>query len=190
MDSLFDEDALRLLEFDTVLGDISQKAISSYGKERIMTLKPLAEDSSILYRRVSEFNMIVMREGEPPFTVFHDLNDYIGKVKRGFSLGGEELFRSAVTMENICRLKEFFDRVSQDFPAVTEIVALLGCERGFIGDVRKKISEDGQIKDNASPVLKEIRNELKSLARNLRGRLDSIMNRYKDSLTDSLILSR
>ncbi|MFA7427857.1 endonuclease MutS2, partial [Mesotoga sp.] len=190
MDSLFDEDALRLLEFDTVLGDISQKAISSYGKERIKTLKPLAEDSSILYRRVSEFNMIVMREGEPPFTVFHDLNDYIGKVKRGFSLGGEELFRSAVTMENICRLKEFFDRVSQDFPAVTEIVALLGCERGFIGDVRKKISEDGQIKDNASPVLKEIRNELKSLARNLRGRLDSIMNRYKDSLTDSLILSR
>ncbi len=33
MDSLFDEDALRLLEFDTVLGDISEKAISSYGKE-------------------------------------------------------------------------------------------------------------------------------------------------------------
>jgi len=190
MDSLFDEDALRLLEFDKVLGDISEKAISRYGKERIKALKPLAEDTALLYRRVSEFNMILMREGEPPFSVFHDLNDYIGKVKRGFSLGGEELFRSAVTMENICRLKEFFDRVSQDFPAVSEVVALLGCERGFIGDVRKKISEDGQIKDNASPVLKEIRNELKSLARNLRGRLDSIMNRYKDSLTDSLVLSR
>lgn len=190
MDSLFDEDALRLLEFDKVLGDISQKAISSYGKERIKALKPLVEDTGLLYSRVSEFNMILMREGEPPFSVFHDLNDYIGKVKRGFSLGGEELFRSAVTMENICRLKEFFDRVSQDFPAVSEVVALLGCERGFIGDVRKKISEDGHIKDNASPVLKEIRNELRSLARNLRGRLDSIMNRYKDSLTDSLVLSR
>ncbi|PZC52689.1 MULTISPECIES: endonuclease MutS2 [unclassified Mesotoga] len=190
MDSLFDEDALRLLEFDKVLGDISEKAISRYGKERIKALKPLVEDTGLLYRRVSEFDMILMREGEPPFSVFHDLNDYIGKVKRGFSLGGEELFRSAVTMENICRLKEFFDRVSQDFPAVSEVVALLGCERGFIGDVRKKISEDGQIKDNASPVLKEIRNELRSLARNLRGRLDSIMNRYKDSLTDSLVLSR
>ena len=190
MDSLFDEDALRLLEFDKVLGDISQKAISRYGKERIKALKPLVEDTGLLYSRVSEFNMILMREGEPPFSVFHDLNDYIGKVKRGFSLGGEELFRSAVTMENICRLKEFFDRVSQDFPAVSEVVALLGCERGFIGDVRKKISEDGHIKDNASPVLKEIRNELRSLARNLRGRLDSIMNRYKDSLTDSLVLSR
>jgi len=190
MDSLFDEDALRLLEFDTVLKDVSQKAISRYGKERIKALKPLAEDTGLLYRRVSEFNMILMREGEPPFTVFHDLNDYIGKVKRGFSLGGEELFRSAVTMENICRLKEFFDRVSQDFPAVSEVAVLLGCERGFIGDVRKKISEDGQIKDNASQVLKEIRNELKSLSRNLRGRLDSIMNRYKDSLTDSLVLSR
>ncbi len=54
-------------------------------------------------------------------------------------------------MENICRLKEFFDRVSQDFPAVSEVVALLGCERGFIGDVRKKISEDGRLRTTLLP---------------------------------------
>ncbi|MBN2219341.1 MAG: endonuclease MutS2 [Kosmotogaceae bacterium] len=189
MDSLFD-DAIRLLEFDSVLADIAQRAICKYGKERVKSLRPMAEDAEILYTRSSEFNEILLREGEPPFTVFHDLSDYIIRSKRGYSLGGEELFRSAVTMDNLCRLREFFDRVSPDFPAVYEIAALLSCERGFIGEVRKKISEDGQIKDNASPVLKEIRNELKNLNKNLRGRLDSIMNRYKDSLTDSLVLTR
>jgi len=190
MDSLFDEDALRLLEFDCVLEDISKKAISRYGRERIKSLRPLVDDTDLLYRRASEFSIILQNEGEPPFSVFHDLSDYINRVKRGFSLGCEELYRSAVTMENICRLKEFFERVSSEFTAVGEVVALLGCERGFINEVKKKISEEGQIKDSASPALKEIRNELKSLTRNLRGKLDSIMNRYKDGLTDSLVLSR
>ncbi|HAY99010.1 MAG TPA: endonuclease MutS2, partial [Mesotoga sp.] len=124
MDSLFDEDALRLLEFDCVLEDISKKAISRYGRERIKSLRPLVDDTDLLYRRASEFSIILQNEGEPPFSVFHDLSDYINRVKRGFSLGCEELYRSAVTMEIICRLKEFFERVSSEFTAVGEVVAL------------------------------------------------------------------
>ena len=190
MDSFRNNDVLRLLEFEAVLTGVSSKAVSRYGRQRVLQSKPFDEDPLILYRRSCEFQRILQIQGEPPFSVFHDLYDYIERVERGYSLIGEELNRCATTLENICRLRDFFEASAESYPTIWGIAGLLSCEKTFIADVRRKISEDGSVKDNASPELKEIRNELKSLTRNLRNRLDSIMTRYKDGLTDSLILSR
>ena len=77
-----------------------------------------------------------------------------------------------MTMDNVCRLREFFDRVSPDFPQFMRLLPSI-LRTWFIGEVRKKISEDGQIKDNAFSFTKRNRNEPKTLNRNLGGRLDS-----------------
>jgi DNA mismatch repair protein MutS2 len=190
MDSSRSNVALRLLEFEAVLSEIASKTVSRYGRERVMSLEPFVEDPLLLYKRSSEFENIMRIQGEPPFSVFHDLYVYIDKVNLGYSLIGEELNRCATTMENTCRLKEFFEPLVDSSPNVASLASQLSCERGFIAEVRKKISEEGLVKDQASPELREIRNELRGLTRNLRNRLDSIMSRYKDGLTDTLVLSR
>ncbi len=189
MSSPIMSDTLRLLEFEKVLRKISHYCFSSYGKKALLALRPVNDPTRQLTLG-SEFLELLKSVGEPPTGGFFDIGPYLDSVGSGHILGAEELSRISRTLGASCELKEFFERFGGNFESIVEIAGRISCERGLIKSVERCIDEDNNIKDSASPELREVRVDLRRIQRGIKTKLDQILTSYQDDLTDSLMLSR
>ncbi|OAA28021.1 DNA mismatch repair protein MutS [Kosmotoga arenicorallina S304] len=179
-----------IIELDKVLKNISKHCFSDYGKEALINLEPFKEDYRLRLKRSSELYRLILRYGEPPLYGVLNLKSEMQQARSGAILSGEQLSRIAKTLNAICRLKQFFEQYSEDIPELWSLLSSLNCEKTLINAINHAINEEGEVVDKASPLLKEIRNELKQLNRTLRSKLELIVSNYRTELTDSIALTR
>ncbi len=182
-------DALNALEFQKVLDRISDFSFSAYGRRKISNLLPPDEPEYILSLS-KEFKEMMFIEGEPPVGSIFDLKNEIERAKKGFSLNPEQLNRISRTMKAIKILFDFFENKSEKYINLWDVTKNLHYEEDLVKKIDRCINEEYNIKDTASPELKKIRHELKTLNRSLSSRLERIKSKYKNILASDIIVER
>ena len=155
---------LEKLEYSKVLGYIAKYAVTEPGKNKILASVPL--DNSYLAelegQLVTEAKEVLIKNLPPPITYLPEISENISRSRiEGSVLDGKkiiEIYNLAVMSRNIY---QYLKNNSADAPLLFEKGSDLFVDKLFEHQIRKILNEDGEVLENASSRLKEIRRDIK-----------------------------
>lgn len=124
-------------------------------------------------KRVEEFRQIIFNENSFPRNGYYDLRENIGVLRTlGTVLSLEELFDFSISYQTIGRLSAFFnDQRKIKYPLLAADSLLINFDGDILREVQRIIDEKGNIRDNASIELAEIRSSLRKLTNSVRNKI-------------------
>lgn len=177
------------LEYFKVLNIIQDFCFSNYGKEYLKNLKPTANPEEELLK-VKEMMEELQYYGEPPLGNLFYLKDQFEKIKQGFLPDPLELLKFKEFFIAIKSLKNFYSDLKEKFPRIWKLLQNLEEGTNFCSEVTRCIDEDGNIKDSASPALKEIRTEMKKTNSRVKTLVEKLTRKYRNSLQNPPYIQR
>ena len=182
------------LEYDKIISWLADCCVSVIGQERALSLLPSGAAEEIRQRqaRVTEARGILRQVTEVPLEGIHDLRLLLWKAEKGGLLEGEELNKVALTLQAAVRIREFLLKHSQAEGYLRLRGESLGMHRDLLQKIKACISEQGKIKDSASPRLEKIRRQIYTLNLKIKEKLDEVIRQqeYQKYLQEPLVTIR
>ena len=159
----FDDQTLRDLEFDEIRNWLMQFAIGPSARKRLEALTPSNnfDDIEKQLLRLNEFKQI-RTEGESfPALDFDELLTEIKLLPVHNSVLQQEGFvRITRASDLVNTIIVFFDKRTQDYPQLCELLSNVYFTRELIESIDKVFDRKGNIKDDASAELAQIRQQI------------------------------
>lgn len=167
----------RVLGYYRLLDILCSYASCPMGQSDCLSLRP-SNDLTLIeieLRLVSELRLLLKTEG---FVSFSDLSDILPVLRksgtRGSCLDPDELLSVLRIVEAGKESKNFLSSHQSLCPRVYGLVSGLPDSEALSKNIRNAISENGAVKDSASPVLKKIRGKKTRFRSELQKKLDNI----------------
>ena len=186
---------LQDLEFTTILQQIAEHCISGLGKQNVLEITPIAS-KKVLFRElhlVDEYLASFESENRIPN---HGFNNILESIKRlaieNSFLETDAFLKIASTSLTVNELLKFFKKFKEQFPELfgrAQQIELIT----FVDDEIKKIIEiSGEVKNNASPTLKQIRKDINYVRSKIGQSFTSalskaIANGYLDDIKETIV---
>lgn len=157
---------LQDLEFTTVLEQVAEFSISDLGKQRVLSIKPFNDNESLFKELdlVNEYLSSFISENKIPNHNFEDCSQEI------FTLNIENSFLEATSFLKLATLSEttnelikFFKKFESYFPTLQNISKEIELTTVLIDTIKKVITSYGEVANNASPTLKQIRKDISKI---------------------------
>ncbi len=157
-----DAHTLELLEFDKVRALVASQAACSLGKDAAQRMEPSRDPSEIRARQALTTEMAdALSSGlHPPFGGLHDIRPLVRRAETGASLAPEELAETVETLRAVDALRDWLDRVGDQFPRLGGMKPEVGQFAGLASAIESCIDSRGKILDTASRKLSAIRREV------------------------------
>lgn len=176
-----DDHSLKVLDYFHLLNILKELSVSSLGRNRCETLRPLSDLLAIQQKlsEVLEFKKILEALGEPPFYGIKYIRGILTRLEvEGASLTVKELIDILEHIELCRRLKRFFRKAETlQIPHLQEKVSKLSSLKILEKEILQSIDKRGDILDRASPVLLEIRDRLRGLREKAKKMLEHLLHR-------------
>ncbi len=186
---------LQDLEFTTILQQIAEHCISGLGKQNVLEITPIAS-KKVLFRElhlVDEYLASFESENRIPNHGFDNILESIKRlaIENSF-LETDAFLKIASTSLTVNELLKFFKKFKEQFPELfgrSQQIELIT----FIDDEIKKIIEiSGEVKNNASPTLKQIRKDINyvrsKIGQSFTNALSkAIANGYLDDIKETIV---
>lgn len=177
----FDQQTLRDLEFHQIREWLVAYAIGNTARNRLEELSPsnnfTAVEEALL--RVSEFKAIRVQGESFPALDFEELHPEIKLLPiRNAVLQQEGFVRIVRASDLVNTLLHFFDKRTQDFPQLCSLLTNVYYTREIIDSIERIFDRKGQIKDDASPELFRIRQQIHSLRNQINRNFDKEMRKW------------
>lgn len=177
----FDQQTIRDLEFLQLREWLSGYAFQPTARKRLEELTPSNDFSFVEneLHRANEFKSIRV-EGES-FPAL-DFDELLAEIKllpvKNAVLQQEGFVRIVRASDLVNHIIVFFDKRSQDYPKLIEILSPVFFTRELIELIEKVFDRRGQIRDDASPELFAIRQEIAKVRIQINKNFDKEMRKY------------
>jgi DNA mismatch repair protein MutS2 len=191
---MIDNTTLEKLEFPKILNYISQYAITDPGKSIILSLKPSTDIRTVLKQGniINEAKDILIENFPPPLEYISDLSIELSKSKiEGTVLRVKKILDILKLAACSRLLYNFIKENSEIAPLLKQSSHSLFVDKLFEHHIQKVIDENGEVKENASKNLKEIRKSIREKKIDLVRSINKIMkdlNEQKMVMDDYLTL--
>jgi DNA mismatch repair protein MutS2 len=186
------ERTLRDLEFAKVKEIIKGFASSPLGREWVEELAPSANPAVIRVRlaRVEELRRLLEEQGFSP-GVIHDLRPILEEARQSTSLPPEEFLPILETVRAARTLRERLLAL-KGFPRLQEIARGLGVFRELEENIARTIDEQGELREGASPRLRELTLRRRAVEERVKNELEAILQSpaYAGAIQDAVITRR
>lgn len=196
MSKLF-EKSQRVLEFDKIIYELEELAVSKPGKELVRNTKISLDINEIKKRQAetSEAVNLMIKKGEPPLFGIYPMKDNMQRVAIGGSLSPLQLLNVSDFLRVSRYLKNYMsveDDLSVNFPVITALIENLSTFRNIEDKINEAIISEDEISDNASSKLASIRRQIQRKKDSVRDKLNQIVTSDKDKtlLQDSIVTIR
>ncbi len=127
-------------------------------------------------------NLLSYDKGFPQQNFF-DLTLTLKRIQiAGTYLEIEEMFDLLLSLQTMKQIEAFFDHTEEEmYPELKKIVAHFGFSPQIINEAEKIMNRKGEIKDNASPELYDIRSELVRQKNSIERTLNKTLKAVKDA---------
>ena len=186
---------LTLLEFNKILDLLRDQAGSGLAKERIAQLEPMtnmrmAKDA---LTETTEAVSVIVHKGSIPVGEIGDISSIVSMARRGRCLSMRELLQVRASIAASRQVKAF---LKEDMPdglkVISEIAGLLDPAVKLERDIYDAIISEDEMSDNASPVLKSIRRDMRNKNDLIKSRLQKMVSSSsaKSHLQDAIVTMR
>ena len=173
--------------FNAIREAAMQQARSTMGRERLHKLSPAAKRSHVERQLALTAEMMELLQNDAAFPLnqLHDVREYAQASKAEGSLLSLEAFleirEASVTAR---RIKSFIGDRENDYPQLKETAIELIPLKEIEKQIKQVINDQGNMRSDASPELKRIRNRLNRKRNDLRTTINRVMERAsKDGMT-------
>lgn len=170
------EKSARILEFDKIRKTLAGYTASTPGEELALALWPAADLEQITraQKETTEARELWQTSRIPLDGIF-DLRAAAEGARRGKILAPGELLATASTLRAARLLRGVLDEEAKErAPVLTALAAGLTVFPQLEKDLAQAIGPDGEVRDEASPVLRNLRRQARLLQEEIRGRLDAL----------------
>lgn len=175
---------LEKLEFNKILNHISNFAITESGKTQVNSIYPFTDVKKIQTEGylVSEAKEIIIKTGLPPIDYIPNLESSLSESKIEGAVLSIPKVTEILKLAKISRsLHQFFKKESEHGSVFNSVVQDLFIDKVFEHHIEKIVNENGEIKDNASTTLSDLRREIISKRSDLIKSINRIMKGLKES---------
>lgn len=164
-----DQKDLHELEFPQLLAEIAPFAYSPKTAEKIMSLMPVAfEEAQLSLKKTAEFLTSFESSNAIPF---HEYEDIEAELKvmgiENYRMENASFMRIKALTEQIGRLQKFFPHFAENFANLLNDVQNLEFKKEIIDKVDRVFNRFGEVKSEASPVLKTLRTEIQQARKSI-----------------------
>jgi DNA mismatch repair protein MutS2 len=182
--------ALKVLEWEKIIEEISKFAETSTGKEIVLNLVPTEDYSQIERWHIEnkEAFRTIYELGFPSFSGIKDIKEYIKRGEIGGILFPEEFENIVSTLITWQRLREYQQKARKYAPNLweKEIYPL----NNLLFEIKRCI-QNGEVLDNASSELKNIRNKIVRTHQKIKETIEHfLLKEWKNFLQEPIITIR
>lgn len=174
------------LEFPILLSEIAPFAYSPKTQEKIMNLRPInIDEAELSLKKTSEFLTSFESSNAIPFDEYEDIEAELKLMLiENFRLENKGFIKIKALTEQIGRLQKFFPTLSETFPYLLEEVKDLEFHKEIIEKIDKVFNRFGEVKSEASPILKTLRTEIQHAKKAIDENFNRSMTTYSELLED------
>ncbi len=186
---------LQDLEFSTVLEQVTEFCISELGKEKTLKISPIAEKQDLFFELnlTNEYLSSFENENRIPNHSFDNITPFLKRLQIENSYIETDSFLKIATLtETVNELKKFLKKFKTYYPTLFDLSEEIEFTTIISDEIKKIITSYGEISDNASPKLKQLRKDIN----NVRGKIgesfskalsSAISNGYLDDIRETVI---
>ncbi|MCH7879185.1 MAG: hypothetical protein IH914_07725, partial [candidate division Zixibacteria bacterium] len=172
------EKTLESLEFHKILDVICGCSLTPYGSERTGALRPRTDTAEIRrsLREASQLKDLLKFDDPFPLGRVIDIRGLLDNSSvEGAQLAAEDFLPIRETLALIARLKSYKKGERENFPELAEYLEKFGIFAVLKKEIDTAIDKSGEIKDNASPLLRKINGEISDTRRRLIKKLEGAL---------------
>ena len=185
----------KLLEFDKILDQVAEEAVLSKSKEIILEGE-LSTDLDIIKYKLDiadEAVILKNRMGSIPTHFSDDVGLYLSKVSKAGVLSEHELACVSNFLDTIRDLyvyNEKLDNFKIESSLFSAVIKSITYPKDLNLRIKEIITPYGEIKDSASPALKDIRKKIKEADNAIKSKLQEFISKNGDKLSQSIVTVR
>ena len=185
----------KLLEFDKILDQVAEEAVLSKSKEIILEGE-LSTDLDIIKYKLDiadEAVILKNRMGSIPIHFSDDVGLFLSKVNKAGVLSEHELASVSNFLDTIRDLyvyNEKLDNFKIESPLFSDVIKSITYPKDLNLRIKEIITPYGEIKDSASPALKDIRKKIKEADNAIKSKLQEFISKNGDKLSQSIVTVR
>lgn len=176
-------ESLKQLEYFSVLEKVSKYAYSELGKEIILSTlpNPIIQELRLGIDQCDEMLNLISSDDPIPFDGISDIRSRLHKAKiSGSVLSTNEILSIKDALQSSRLIKSYFKTRTEKYKNLSNLVSDLFENRMLEKHIDEAIDDTGNVRDNASKELFEIRKELNESASRLRNRIQKILKKSVD----------
>lgn len=189
------EKTLQDLEFTTVLNQISEFCISGLGKENIIKVRPFENRNRLMneLHLVDEYLNSFETENRIPNHGFDNILNSIKKLSIENSFIEVDAFlKIATTSITVNELIKFFKKFNIQFPTFFQLSQRIEFTNYIDSEIKNIIDISGEVKNNASSELKQIRRNINNIRGKIGTSFSSALSKavaagYLDDIKETII---
>jgi len=180
---MIEEQVLEKLEFHKVLNHIVKYSITDVGKDIILSLRP-TNDITLISNEgnfVNEAKDLLIKSGYPPIDFISNLHQSLAESKiEGAILSSNKVLEILKLAKSSRLLLQFLKQELNEDSLLRNKITSLFSDKLFEHKIEKVITEQGEVKDNASTTLIQLRKEINSKRSELVRSINKIIKSLKE----------
>ncbi|MCD4769162.1 MAG: endonuclease MutS2, partial [Bacteroidales bacterium] len=177
--------------FDRIREILTGYCLSNLGSDKISGIS-FATNREVISRMITlvdEFQKILLIEEPFPADNYYDLTACLNKIKvAGTYPELSDLFDLKRTLATLKQIYNYVSKINSEkkkYPGLFEIVSHIRIYPFVSDSIDRILNKEGNIRDNASPGLAEIRSDIKRLTASVSKKLQSVLRQsQKDGFID------
>ncbi|MBQ0151682.1 MAG: DNA mismatch repair protein MutS [Chryseobacterium sp.] len=174
---------LKELEFPQLLAEIAPFAYSPKTKEKIHQLLPMGiDEAELALKKTAEYLSSFESSNAIPFDEYEDIDNELKLMLiENYRLENSAFIKIKTLTEQIGRLQKFFPTMPDTFPQLLQEVSVLEFKKEIIDKVDKVFNRFGEVKSEASPILKGLRTEMQHAKKAIQENFNRALFNYGQS---------
>jgi len=187
-----EEKSLHILEFDKIVGLLSEYASSEAGKALCAKITPSTNPKKIreYQKNTTDARARIHQKGTAlSFRGAKDVTDSLKRLKVDAALSAAELLKVSSLLTVAERAKAYGDDEERSDTLSEDFHFLAALEREN-REIKRCLLSEEEMADDASPALFSIRRKMKQTESAVHDSLQGLLNAYRDYLTDAVVTQR
>lgn len=174
---------LNELEFPQLLAEIAPFAYSPKTREKILELRPMKiDEAEISLKKTSEYQSSFESSNAIPFDEYEDIESELKLMLiENYRLENVAFIKIKTLTEQIGKLQKFFPTMPDTFPNLMQDASALEFKKEIIDKVDKVFNRFGEVKSEASPILKTLRAEIQVAKKAIQENFNRVLFNYSQS---------
>lgn len=181
------------LEIQIIIDQIEQGLFTPYGKEFISALS-FYTDPEVVKRKLQEVieaRDAITFEENLPFRPLENIYPFIAAIQPEEAfLEVEDFLKILDHLTIFSEIHSFFKKRKDKFPRLFFYAEGITPLDSLVQLIKKNISPQGEIYDNASPALKDIRQQIREIEASVKRQLQRLVKKYKEYIQDNIVTLR